>query len=543
MSVLRLTLISDPSKFKKGLDAASKELKGLRATANSVSAGLNKALGAAGVGLGVAALTGLLKESARAAAEDAVSKNQLALSLRNTLKATDATVAGAEKWIQTTSNAVAILDDDLRPALATAVRATGNLTQGQALLTLALDISAATGKNLGTVTNALSKAHGGQLTSLQKLVPGIKLAKNWYSQLTEQFKGSARAAADLNPYQRLTVLFENLKEEIGVGLLPIVEQFNTYLSSPEGQRNLRQIIEIIKGIGVGLGTMVKLVLDNIAVIKSLVAAILFVKTAIGLMTFAMKLYDTATKLAKISTTGLKAALVSTGIGALVVAVGLLAQAWLEADANANQYLDTVDPNTAPPGSVQGPGLGPGGETWLAMGYSSFEEYQFAMEESARQIEETRQRVAEAIKSSGEKFRDAVGLAFGVRGRDDASIFNADIVIEKLKRIVDAARGFKDNLKRLVRQGAGQDVVAELVAMGPAQGNIVAKGLLSSGRLSEYLGLRGSLYQTGLDVGAIQQNTGEKSYTININKANVTAADIISEIRKFEKATNKKYFVN
>lgn len=293
MSVLKLTLVSDPSKFKSGLDKASKELKGFGAVASRVSSGLSKTLGAVGLGLGVAKLAGYLKESARAAAEDAVSKNQLALSLKNTLGATELTTNAAEKWIQTTSNAVAVFDDDLRPALATAVRATGSLTSGQQLLTLALDISAARGKSLESVTNALAKAQGGQYTSLQKLLPGVKTTSNFYNELTKQFQGSAKAAANLNPYQRLQVLFDNIREDVGAKLLPVVEKFAAYLSSPEGRQNLEQVVKILGGIGQALGVVVSFLLKNISLIKAMVAAIIFAKLAIGGMTLAMKLYDLA----------------------------------------------------------------------------------------------------------------------------------------------------------------------------------------------------------------------------------------------------------
>jgi hypothetical protein len=80
-------------------------------------------------------------------------------------------------------------------------------------------------------------------------------------------------------------------------------------------------------------------------------------------------------------------------------------------------------------------------------------------------------------------------------------------------------------------------------MGPAQGNIVAKGLLQSGKLSEYLGLRGSLYGTGAQVGTLANATGEATYNININKAVVSADDIIRAIRTKEKQTGRKYFAN
>jgi uncharacterized protein YukE len=539
MSVLKLTLVSDPTKFKSGLDKASKELKSFGSIAGKVSSGVTRALGTVGLGLGVAKLTGFLKQSAKAAAEDAVSKNQLALSLKNTLDATVATRLAAERWIQTTSNAVAVLDDDLRPALADAVRATGSLDAGQKLLNLALDISAAKGKDLGSVTSALSKAYNGQTASLKKLIPGIAIGVDFQTELTKQFQGSAKAAADLNPYQRLQVVFENIKEEIGTGLLPLVKEFSDYLKTPEGQKNLQQVVKLLQSIGKGLGQVGKFLIENIALIKALAVSMLFAKAAIGGMTLAMKLYDMATKIAKISTTALKFALVSTGIGAVVVALGTLAAAFMEtsdATDNYNKSLEGILANTA---KLKTESDNAWANSWVKRG----EFYMNQVKDKADAIDQALKEKTDNIKKTAEKFRDSVGLAFGTAGTDEYSVFNVDKVINKLKRMVDAAKGFAANLKKLTKAGAGQDVINELVGMGPAQGNIVAQGLLQSGRLSEYLGLRGSLQMTGTQVGTVAADTGEKTYTINVNKANVTAADIIKEIRKFEKQTGKKYFVN
>jgi hypothetical protein len=79
-------------------------------------------------------------------------------------------------------------------------------------------------------------------------------------------------------------------------------------------------------------------------------------------------------------------------------------------------------------------------------------------------------------------------------------------------------------------------------MGPAQGNIVAKGLLQSGRLKEYLNLRGSLYNTGASAGAQQAIAGDATYNINLEGTNVKASDIIREIRILEKKTGRKYLL-
>jgi hypothetical protein len=562
MSVLKLTLISDPSKFRAGLSAASKDLKKFQYTANSVSRGLNKVLGAAGLGIGVAKLSGFLKESAKAAVEDTKSKNLLALALKNTLGATTETIAGNEKWIASVSLATAQFDDKLRPALAQTVRATGDLSKGQSLLRLALDVSAGTGKDLTAVTGALSKAYNGNQTALKKLVPGLKVGADWVSQLEMSFKGAAETAANSDPYQKFAVLMDQLKETIGMELLPALEQFSKYLSSPEGQQNLKQIVDIFVLIAQTIGNVIKLIVENIVVVKALVAAVLFAKTAWAAVTFAVKVYDIAVKIAAISTKALKAALVSTGIGAIAVAVGVLAENWFSAADAKNQYLNVPDPNdyTDPetlwwldPKNVatKVKDLIPEySDAWRALGYATYGEYLLGLKEIYDQSQTKSQKLkdlistqTQQIKNVAVKFRDAVGLAFGTFGKDENSVFNVDMVIEKLKRMVDAARGFAGNIEKLKKAGAGQDVINEIVGMGAAQGNIVAKGLLSSGRLSEYLGLRGSLYATGTAVGTAAVGAVDKTYKIEVTERNMTAQAIIDAIKQYEKKTGRKYFVN
>jgi hypothetical protein len=312
------------------------------------------------------------------------------------------------------------------------------------------------------------------------------------------------------------------------------------LASPEGQQNLEQIKNIFLFIFQTVSNIAQWLLQNIQLVKGIAEMVIYLKTVWTLVTAAVKIYDTAVKIATISTRALKTALVTTGIGAAVVALGFLAEAWMNAQEARDNY-EQVPPGDAQPGVPLGPGLGPNGETWLTDGYNSFEEWQMAMRARAQRVSDARKAVKDEIVKTAKRFRDAVGLAFGTFGKDENSVFNVDVVIDKLKRMVDAAKGFKDNLAKLVKQGAGQDVIQELINMGPAQGNIVAKGLLNSGRLSEYLGLRGSLYKTGTDVGTISTQTPEKTYNININKANVTAQDIITVIRNYEKKTGRKYF--
>lgn len=529
------------NKLSKTTAAISADLKKFQRTTDSVNKSLGRAFGAVGLGLGIAKLSGFLKQSAKAAQEDSQSKKQLALALRNTLGATDGVIKANDRWIQSTSEAVGVYDDDLRPALATAVRATGNLAKGQDLLNVALDVSAGTGKSLDSVTTALSKAYNGNTGSLKKLLPSLRDGEDVMSQLRTQFKGAAAEASKNNPYQKIAIIFDNLKETIGEQLLPLIQKFAEYLNSDEGRKNLQLVANIFGGIATAVATVGQFLLQNIAIIKSVVSAVLFVVGAIKLMTIAMQVYDIATKVAAISTKALKLAIISTGIGALLVLVGTLAATWMEvtsAAEDADQAQEDAATNDTLARAIQNT------NALRDMIYADRDAIKKASEDMAKAVREALDKEINRMKSTAEKFRDAIGLAFGTRGEDENSIFNPDFLIGKLKRVATAAKGFAENLKKLRKRGADESFINEIVSMGPAQGNIVAKSLLGSpGKLSEILGLRGQIYGVGAQAQVQASLAGDATYEININKAVISASDIIKEIRILEKKTGRKYLAN
>jgi len=125
-----------------------------------------------------------------------------------------------------------IADDELRPALNRLVLATGSVTEAQSLLTTALDVSAGTGKDLESVSVALSKAAGGQTTALSRL--GVGLDKTILATgdldkiqgvLNQKFSGQSSVAA--NTYAgRLEILkrgVDEAKEAFGYGLLDAID--------------------------------------------------------------------------------------------------------------------------------------------------------------------------------------------------------------------------------------------------------------------------------------------------------------------------------
>ncbi len=136
-----------------------------------------------------------------------------------------------------TSLATGVADDQLRPALQRLATATGSVTKSQDLLNLALDISAATGKSVETVSNALGKAYEGNTSSLGRLGVGLSTAEiktlgleGTVKQLAQTFGGAATVQANTFEGQiaRLKVGFDEAKESVGAALLPTLQRLLDY---------------------------------------------------------------------------------------------------------------------------------------------------------------------------------------------------------------------------------------------------------------------------------------------------------------------------
>jgi flagellar motility protein MotE (MotC chaperone) len=175
-----------------------------------------------------------LVSATKAAAADEKSQALLAQQIRNTTGATNSQIREVEKFIARTQDSAAVVDNELRPALASLVRATGNVTESQELLGLALDISAGSGKSLESVTMALSRAANGNVTALTRLgIPldqGAVKAKDFdkiAKDLSKTFAGQASAAANTfeGRAKKLSLALGDIKEEIGRFLIPVMADF------------------------------------------------------------------------------------------------------------------------------------------------------------------------------------------------------------------------------------------------------------------------------------------------------------------------------
>jgi hypothetical protein len=215
----------------KGLDKAVKEFQSLEGVGAKAGFAIKKAALPAAAAVG--ALGYALAGATKSAMEDEAAQVELARTLNISASATDAQIAATETMISKMSLASGIADDDLRPALANLARGTKDIGKAQEGLSLAMDISTATGKDLATVSDALSKAYGGNMKGLKALSPEMAaLIKDGADLNTVMdvlggtFGGATATAAGTAEGQmkRFGIAIAEAKENIGAALIPVVEK-------------------------------------------------------------------------------------------------------------------------------------------------------------------------------------------------------------------------------------------------------------------------------------------------------------------------------
>jgi len=244
---MKLNLLADVAKFGQGLMEAEKETKSFSSKVGKYSKAMAKSFAVAGAAAGAYAIK-IGIDGVKAAVEDEASQKQLAEALKNTTNATDAQIKSTEDYISKQQLAFGVADTKLRPALANLARATGDVGKAQQLTNLALDISAATSKDLESVSLSLAKAYNGNIGALTKLgIPlddAIKKSGDFnlvQGELTRLFGGAAKANTETYAGQ-LAIVTERvgeLKESIGMALLPtlkvLLEQVNMVAKGFSGE--------------------------------------------------------------------------------------------------------------------------------------------------------------------------------------------------------------------------------------------------------------------------------------------------------------------
>ena len=241
--VLNVEILGEFKKLTEATKGSQKSLSGLETNAKKISKGINTALGAIGIGFSLNFLVNEFKDLTKAAIEDEKSKALLNKTLKENLDITDQQATAIDKQIGKMQLATSVADDKLRPAFQKLALSSGDTTKAMDLLAIAVDVAAGTGKDLDTVAQAMARALEGNDTALARLVPSVKGAKDPIAELAATFDGAAEAAAATDPYAQLQIIFGEMQEQVGAALLPILRDFSEWLSTPEGQEKLQEIVD------------------------------------------------------------------------------------------------------------------------------------------------------------------------------------------------------------------------------------------------------------------------------------------------------------
>jgi hypothetical protein len=275
---LKLSILGDVDNLNKSLKTASTDVDSFGDKVGKAGLAIGKAFAAAAAAAGAAAIA-IGIESVKAAIADEKAQTQLALALENATGATTAQIAATEQSILKMSLATGVADDQLRPALQRLVLSTGDITKAQDLLSVALDVSTATGKPLETVANALGKAYDGNTAALGKLGIGLSTAElktmsfeQVQTRLSDLFGGAAAANAETyaGKIARVQVAFNEAKETLGNALLPILDKLLVFINDNAlpAITAFSNAFSLTEGDGFG-----KVISDVAGVIKSLVQPI------------------------------------------------------------------------------------------------------------------------------------------------------------------------------------------------------------------------------------------------------------------------------
>jgi hypothetical protein len=216
-----------------------------------------------GITFGASAVLAYAKKSVKAAAADQAAQASLAQTLKNLGYENAATATSVNDFISSLERQTGILDDELRPAMDRLLRATGSVTESQKLMSLALDVSAGTGKSLSQVSQSLQKAYLGQTQALGRLGVGLskaELTSSNFEQITARlgvlFAGQAKRQAESfeGSINKLSVAANNASETIGTGLIDALKLLGEDTSVDDLASNMQDtatyVADVIRGIGV-----------------------------------------------------------------------------------------------------------------------------------------------------------------------------------------------------------------------------------------------------------------------------------------------------
>jgi hypothetical protein len=539
---IRIPIITD---FQgDGLKKTFEQFKALETNAEKASFALKKSFVPALAAIG--GLTAGLVMSSKAAAEDQAAQAQLARQLQATTGATTAQVKANEDFITSLSRSAAVADDELRPALSSLVRGTGDLATAQDALKTVLDVSAATGKGVQEVADAVSKAYGGNTKAIKQLSPELfKLIKDGASvdevmqSLASTFGGAASTAANTaqGKFKNLTIQLGEAKEAIGTALLPVVEVMVGAFTNFAiwAQKNTGVIVGIATAIGLIAGAIVG---ANVAM-----AAWKAISVITAAVNYALAASFTAVQIA-------------TGIGIAVVIAGIAAFALYKRQMDGmkdslgafnttqgysnSQLQRMADNGTLATEAVTGldtAATGAGGAI-----DKMAEKIKKAREELTDQFStalDTAKGKLEEAKKAYDDFKGTVAESvtgeFSVSGAADAAKEAGTTILAQLNQQASGAKQFSKQVEQLLAMGLSQDALRSVLEAGQEAGSAIANELIIGGSdaISGPNGINTLVSDLNFVADALGTLAADKFYQAGVTQGEQYLAGVQSAIQAAE----------
>lgn len=560
MAKLEFKFLANDTGLKKGIADAKKSLSGFERASVGAATGISNAIGGIGKVFAGLAIANVLMDSARAAVTDAKSQAILANVLRKSASATDAQISSVEDYIAKASVMAAVSDDQIRPAFARLAAVTKSTTEAQSYMNLALDLAATKNVSVDKAANAISKALSGQTTALTRMAPELKDSKDLWGDLAKATEGAAEIAGNNDPFMRMSIVMDELQEKIGTIFIPMINNISAFMATADFSKPIanfivgiqvavQQLDILANKISGGGGGVFQLLLD--------VAS----GAAVGVAEIAFWLSDVGTTIGYITSgqwdkAGNQMGTYFDRYNSFVDGI------YAQQDAAAKAAADTSATTAQSLQTLFNPTAGAGGSIATVGGQTAAEKQAEKIKNAAKVIEAAWQDARERVAKAKATFTGAASIEEGVTDRGNGRFrARSASVMKKMRNLIEGAKTFAADIRKLKKGGADNALIQELVDMGPGAGAAAAKELLTSGNLKEFMKLRTQLSTIGSQVGeaanvaitgnttaqwsqanrAVQGmvNSNNNTYNINLNNANLSGADIVASIRRYERQTGRK----
>jgi len=246
-----------------GSKADTRGFKKVETAATKLNRTIKGLAGSLGVLYGTTALVSFGKQALKAFADDEAAAKRLATAVDNL--GLSFFKADVETFIGNLEKSAAIADDVLRPAFQSLLTTTGSLTKSQELLNNAIQISRASGIDLGTVVEDLNKGYVGVTRGLIKYNTGLTRAELQTKSFNEilgvilaKSAGSAQAYLETTSFKldALTLASENAKETIGAGLVDAFARIAGGSETSDAVKAIDNIAKAINGVTAATGFLI-----------------------------------------------------------------------------------------------------------------------------------------------------------------------------------------------------------------------------------------------------------------------------------------------